>query len=256
LSGSAEDVAHFLVAQLNGGRFGDASLLSAAGIATMHRNAMPAEGTDEYHAMDWGVGPVGGETAIHKGGAVADFKAQMLFFPRRELGLVVLMNANRQLDSSLGDIRLPMLAYNLAELLVGQSPTAFATSPLPTLLYMSLIIAVVLQVAGVARTMLLLRRWRARHELQPRGRAALVMRLGLPLLANLVWGLFALVGLPVLFGAPFSYCLYVAPDLFSVLLVSGMVALVWGITRTRLLWKLSHQRPAITTIGTLIRVSE
>jgi CubicO group peptidase (beta-lactamase class C family) len=256
LSGSAEDVAHFLVAQLNGGRFGDASILSEAGIATMHRIAMPAEGTDEYHAMDWGVGPVGSETAIHKGGAVADFKTQMLFFPKRELGLVVLVNANRQLDASLGDIRLPMLAYNLAELLVGQSPTTFATGPLPKLLYTALIIAVVLQAAGVARTMLLLRRWRARHELQPRGRAALVMRLGLPLIANLVWGLFALVGLPVLFGAPFSYCLYVAPDLFSVLLVSGMVALVWGIARTLLLWKLSHQQPAVTTLGALIRVSE
>jgi hypothetical protein len=256
LSGSAEDVAHFLVAQLNGGRFGDASILSAEGIATMHRTVMPAEGTGEYHAMDWGLGPIGGETAIHKGGAVADFKTQMLFFPERRLGLVVLMNANRQLDSSLGDIRLPMLAYNLAELLIEQPLTMFSTSPLPTLLYTALTIAVVLQAAGVARTVLILLRWRDRHELQSQTGSAIALRLALPLLCNLGWGLFALAGLPALFGAPLSYCLYVAPDLFSILLVSGMVALVWGIARTLLLWKLIHQRPAVTTSGALIAVSE
>ncbi len=36
LSSSAEDMTHYLVAQMNGGRFGSATVLSPAGIATMH----------------------------------------------------------------------------------------------------------------------------------------------------------------------------------------------------------------------------
>jgi len=36
LSSSAEDMTHYLVTQMNGGRFGSATVLSPAGIATMH----------------------------------------------------------------------------------------------------------------------------------------------------------------------------------------------------------------------------
>jgi CubicO group peptidase (beta-lactamase class C family) len=242
IGGSAEDVAHFLIAQLNGGRFGNATILSAAGIATMQRPTMPAGGAGEYHAMDWGVGPIGGETAIYKGGDMADFKTQMLFFPERRLGLVMLMNTNRLLDGYLGDLRIPMLAYNVAELLIEQPPTAFGASPLPTLLYTSIFLVVVVQAAGMARMAPLLRRWRDQPDVRPQGRAVLVTRLGLPLLANLGWGLFALVGLPAFFGAPLSYCLYVAPDLFSVLLVSGTVALAWAVVRTALVWQIVRER--------------
>jgi CubicO group peptidase (beta-lactamase class C family) len=56
LSGSAEDVAHshFLVAQLNGGRFGTTAILSPAGIAEMQRPVIPHADGQEFDAMDWG----------------------------------------------------------------------------------------------------------------------------------------------------------------------------------------------------------
>jgi CubicO group peptidase (beta-lactamase class C family) len=123
LSASAEDVAHFLIAQLNGGRFGDSSILSAAGIAEMLRPVIPHDGGHEFDAMDWTIGPIGGVTAIYKGGDNPDFKTQMILIPERRLGLVVLMNANKGLDSALGDLRLPMIPYNVAELLLRQPPT-------------------------------------------------------------------------------------------------------------------------------------
>ena len=37
---SAEDMAHYLIANLNGGRYGDAQILSDAGIAELHRPAV------------------------------------------------------------------------------------------------------------------------------------------------------------------------------------------------------------------------
>ena len=68
-------------------------------------------------------------------------------------------------------------------------------------------------------------------------------RLGLPLLCNLGWGLFTLMGVPKLFGAPLSYLIYVAPDFGYTLLVSGVVALAWGVVRTLLVCGLLRDRP-------------
>jgi CubicO group peptidase (beta-lactamase class C family) len=47
LIASAEDLAHFLIAQLNDGRFGSSSLLSPQGIAAMHAPGVPT-GTDDW----------------------------------------------------------------------------------------------------------------------------------------------------------------------------------------------------------------
>ena len=40
LISSAEDMAHYLIAHLNGGRYGDVQILSAAGIEELHRGAV------------------------------------------------------------------------------------------------------------------------------------------------------------------------------------------------------------------------
>jgi hypothetical protein len=238
-----EDATHFLIAQLNGGRFGEAAILSPKGIAAMQRPMTPKAGGDEFDAMDWSVGPVGGATAIYKGGDNPDFKTQMIFFPERQLGLVLLMNTNRLFDGKLGDIRIPMLAYNAAELLLGQAPTTFPAGRTSTLLYTALLLAVAVQAAGMARTMILLRRWHNQPKLHPQGRTAIVLHIGLPVLLNLGWCLFALVAVPKLFGAPLANLLYLVPDFSATLLASGVVALVWGIART-LLVVLLRERPA------------
>jgi hypothetical protein len=60
----------------------------------------------------------------------------------------------------------------------------------------------------------------------------------LPLLCNLGWSLVALMGVPKNFGMPRSQIFYIAPDFGYTLLVSGVVALVWGIVRTALMWRI------------------
>jgi CubicO group peptidase (beta-lactamase class C family) len=237
VTASAEDVAHFLIAQLNDGQFGDTKILSAAGIAEMQRPIAPLN-PDEYYAMDWSVGQIGGERIIFKGGSLADFKSQMVLIPDRRMGLVVLMNANKQFHVGLGDMRLPLLPYNVVELLLGQPATDFPASPIPALLYTALFLIVAVQVAGILRTAGRLESWCNRPEQSPVGRQGLVTHLVLPLLTNLGWGLLALLW-PRLFDAPLSYLIYAAPDLGLICLISGVVALAWGIVRTiSLLWLL------------------
>jgi CubicO group peptidase (beta-lactamase class C family) len=251
LSGSVEDATHFLIAQLNDGRFGNAAILSPAGIAAMQRPITPKAGGDEFDAMDWSVGSVGGATAIYKGGDNPDFKTQMIFFPERRLGLVLLMNMNRLFDSKLGDVRIPMLAYNAAELLVGQAPTTFSFSRTSTLLYTVLLLAVAVQAAGMARTMILLRSWRNQPTQHPYGRTAIALHIALPLLLNLGWGLFALVVVPAFFGASLAFLLYLVPDFSATLLASGAVAVIWAVVRTLLILALLRDRPAVGVVAVL-----
>jgi hypothetical protein len=253
VTASAEDVAHFLIAQLNGGRFGDTTILSAAGIAEMQCPIAPL-GPDEFYAMDWAVGQIGGETALYKGGAFADFKAQMILLPERHIGVVVLMNANKQFHSGLGDMRLPLIPYNIVELFLAQPVTDFPASNIPALLYLALFLVVVVQVDGMIRTVSRLHRWHRRPEQRPAGPNELVPHLVLPLLGNLGWGLLALLW-PRLFDAPLSYLIYSAPDLGYIFLISGLVALAWAIIRTVLLLLLlrTAESRASTVTGTPVR---
>jgi CubicO group peptidase (beta-lactamase class C family) len=256
LAGSAEDVAHFLIAQLNGGRFGTTSILSPQGIAEMRRPVARTPAGDEFYAMDWGVMPIGGVPAVMKGGDNADFKTLMFLIPERRLGLVVLMNANYTFGSLLGDLRRPLVPLGVAELLLGQPPTVFPASSTPMLILGVLLFVVAVQASGMARTATLLRRWHSRPEQRPQGWTAVAVRIGLPLLCNVGWGLVVLVGLPTFVGWPLSFLRYIAPDFGTTLLVSAVVALGWGITRTAvLLWmrRAAEYRTAVA-IGTPIKV--
>lgn len=228
MSACVEDVGHFLIAELNGGRFGKVALLSPSRIAEMQRPVIAQGDGRPSYAMGWNVGLIGDALAISKGGASADFMSLMILLPERQLGLVVLMNSSKGFDPSQ---RLLGLPHNVAEMLLGQQPTVFPSDPRLPLLYAILFLAVIVQAAGMARTVML-RRWRDQPDIRPRGAAALVTRLGLPLLCNLGWSLFALMGLSRLLGTPLSLIIYFAPDFGYILVLSGVVALVWSLLRT------------------------
>jgi len=173
----------------------------------------------------------------------------MILIPERRLALVVLMNSNKRFDSFLGDMRLPLIPVGVAELLVGQPPTVFPASRTPTLLYAVLFLAVVVQAAGMARTASLLRRWQGRPEQRPQGWIAAAVRIGLPLVCNVGWGLFALVGVPTFFGTPLSFIVSMAPDFGYTLAASGVIAIGWGILRTMLALRVLRKRRAPRAIA-------
>lgn len=233
-SASAEDVAHFLIAQLNGGRFGNTALLSPSRIAEMQQPVIPQGDGHKFYAMDWTVARIGNASTMVKAGAGADFFSLMSLLPKRQLGLVVLMNANKGLGSPLGDEQLLGLPYNVVEMLLGQQPTVLPVDPKPTVLYAILFLAVIVQAVGMAHTALRLFPWKRRPEQQPQVRRALA--LWLPMALNLGWGMSALLGVPALFGVSLSLLGYLAPDFGLLLLESGATALLWGVVRTALVW--------------------
>jgi CubicO group peptidase (beta-lactamase class C family) len=237
MSASVEDMTHFLIANLNGGRFGDASVLSPTSIAEMQRGVAPKEAQlstgEVLYAMDWAVEQIGGVNVVDKGGDLADFKTNMVLIPERGLGVVVLINANggAGFAGAFGDISIALLPLHIVELILGQSPTVFPVNRIPTIMYGLLLAVVAIQLGGMTLTVARMRRWQSGHGL-PQSRRARVMQIWLPLIVNLAWGLLALVGIPRLLGVPLSIMQYLVPAFGYTLLVSGMVALGWAVVRT------------------------
>jgi len=53
LISSAQDMTHYLIAQLNAGRYADTSVLSPEGVAAMHRPAVKEGDRDIFYGMGW-----------------------------------------------------------------------------------------------------------------------------------------------------------------------------------------------------------
>jgi MFS superfamily sulfate permease-like transporter len=173
---------------------------------------------------------LGGVPVIQHDGTNSNFYADMVLEPEGRWGVVILANFN---SFNLNGGRLQALSGGVISQLHGQAPPDVPMPHHPILASAMLLVAVVsvLQLLGIARSVVLLRRWRTQPNRRPRGRWAVMIRVGVPLVSNLAWGLFMLIGFPqVLY--PLSLTLLLVPDLGYLVVVSGAVALSWGIVRT------------------------
>jgi CubicO group peptidase (beta-lactamase class C family) len=122
LIGSTEDMAHFVLAQLQDGRYHTTQLLSPAGMAALH-TPDPATGPDVQYAMGWAVwrfddAALPGEdapTALSHGGEWLGFSNLMLFIPEYDLGVVLLMNGPGPTNGS----AFSNVAFDVAPLALG-----------------------------------------------------------------------------------------------------------------------------------------
>ena len=90
----AEDMGNFLIAQMNGGRFRDRSLLSPEGIARMHEVPSP-----EAYGLGWEAVRLHGRTVIDHDGGTGNFQASVFFDPERRIGVFIVANAASGLDA-------------------------------------------------------------------------------------------------------------------------------------------------------------
>jgi len=229
LISSAEDMTHYLIAQLNNGRYGRAAVLSPSGIAELHRPAVATPAADTSYGMGWFVGPVNGIPAVFHQGETFTYHANVVLVPRSKQGVIVLMNAENSLDLFTRG-RMATVAEGVVSLLQGQEPP-FPPSRLPIFVAYALLLAVIaVQLGGMIRSVAALRRGRA-----PRGRLGPWWHLGASLLLNLGWAALILIFVPQkILGLPLPVLAEGLPDLAYLLLVSGVVAIAWGIVR--LVW--------------------
>jgi CubicO group peptidase (beta-lactamase class C family) len=245
---SAEDVCRYLIAHLDGGRYQGRQILSAAGIDTLHRPAVPAGEPDASYAMGWERARANGIATVGHSGAVFSFNSWMLLAPAERWGVVVLTNGAPMLSLATGDGRIAALAPGIISLLHGEQPPQQSAGRGVWLVYAALLLVVGVQIGGMVRTIRALRQRHSRPGQRPTGRWADARQIGLPLAANLVWGLAILVGLPAVSGLSLRFLSYMFPDVIAILFASALVALAWGALRTALLLRARRARLVLRSI--------
>ncbi len=254
LVSSAEDLTHYLIAQLNGGRFGSATVLSSAGIATMHTPAVAiteGEGTGSSYGMGWINGPLAGVPAIWHDGEDYNFHALLLIEPQTHWGVILLVNANSLIPLGGANTALTSLDAGVTRLLVGQAPQASLSL---TTLYLIIDGVLVVFSALAVFPLLRLRRWSSRFEQRRKPRPQFI-RLGLRLLWDVALPVVLLLG--VFFfvtnssGASWYDVLLAWPDLGSWLIAICALLLLIGIIRAVLAIHVLRRTAAETSPVTL-----
>jgi len=232
LISTSEDMAHYLVAQLNGGRYAGRSVLSPAGIAEQHRPAARVEDTDDYYGMGWQTGAIGGVPVVQHDGLLPTGYADMVLVPDHDLGMVVLANG-------VGRVAVPRLggvAAGVANVVVGRPALPAAEDRLFQAVTVLAFVIIGVQVFGMIWTTTRLRRWRKRPESRPSRALPLAWHIGVPLVVNLGWAALVLLELPMLFGLTLAESVFNLGDFAYLIAGSAAVALVWGPLRTLLGW--------------------
>jgi len=227
----AEDMARYLIALLNGGRYGDTQILSAAGVDELHRGVadffVMGRSIAQY-GMGWLVSEIGQTKLVSHGGTLPDFGSHMALLPEQKKGVVLLYNANQHWMMPV----LEEFGGGVDALLAGEQPTP-APIPfagmIPWALRAQLLIPV-FQIVDVVSTVRLLRRWRLDPGRRPSGGRAGGLHILLPLIPSL---LVALTLKPML-SKRRGYLMLYMPDCSWIAMVCGSFALVWSFLRTGL----------------------
>jgi CubicO group peptidase (beta-lactamase class C family) len=231
LISGAEDMARYLIAHLNGGRCGDLQILSSAGIDELHRGVAEVSymgiALGQY-GMGWYADKIGQTKLVWHSGILPDFFAYMALLPEQKKGVVLLFNADHHWMSPI----LTGVGTDVTALLAGeqQQPAPISFVGMIPWALRGLLLIPVLQIADVAATLWLLRRWRLEPERRPSSGRAWGLHLLLPLIPNL---LVALTLKPLLSKRRGYLKLYM-PDYSWIAMVCGSFALAWGVLRTGL----------------------
>lgn len=101
INSSVNEMARWVVVHLNGGKYGDKKLAEAATINELHLPQMatgtPGERPDissQDYAMGWFVDTYRGHQRVQHGGNIDGFSANVVLFPKNDIGIVVLTNLN------------------------------------------------------------------------------------------------------------------------------------------------------------------
>jgi CubicO group peptidase (beta-lactamase class C family) len=243
IASDAEDMSRYLIAQLNGGRYEGTQVLSADGIAELHQGTADMGGGISY-AMGWVDSEMDGVPVVWHNGDTADFHATMFLVPESRWGVVLLMNGSNDLRVGSMDTT----ANGVVARLVGVEPPPppGLSQELYLIIFLVFLAAGVLQALGIARSVVLLRPWRAYPELRPRGVLGMAMRVVMPLVLNLLWAVVALVVVPHLVESPLWTLVYQPSDVGLVVVLGGGLALTWGVVLKPVLALL-----ALRAMGTL-----
>ena len=210
----AEDMGHYLIAHLNGGRYRDKQILSEAGIRELHRPAVEIHEMGQslgHYGMGWISGNIREDRIVWHSGIVPDFGGFMALVPGQQKAFVWLYNANHAMLK----LALDQAGMGAAHRLAGH-PAPPAHPEVSLWLMRSLLAVPVLQGLEILAT---LRRSRLRRPPTVAAR----LREGLGRLPHLAAGL----GLLFSLGKMRGFVRLFMPDAAWMALISGAIATAW-----------------------------
>lgn len=223
----SEDMGHYMIALLNGGRYGEEQILSQAGIAEMQQGVaddiVMGISVGRY-GMGWFVDESGSSKLVWHSGTTPDFGAFIALFPEQKKGLVMFFNANHHWFT-------PVLAgfgSEAAALLAGEQlePIEFVAI-IPWMLRALLLIPLI-QIIDVVVTLRFLRKWSLEPGRRPSGWRFWIGTVLLPLVPSL---LIACTLIPML-GETRGYMMLYMPDYSWIAILCGSFAVIWIFMRT------------------------
>ena len=222
LIASAEDMGHYLIAQLNSGSYAAEQVLSSGGMDLMHQAAASTSESGISLGGDYGMGWFVTESEegqrIWHYGEVPDYYAYMALLPGQNKGIVLLVNTNHQMYT----FALLSAAEGAVDLLSGIEPAANQWGLLPwilRLLWLLPLLQVFIVVKFIRRN-----RKQARSSFSDKGWGKRITRIILPGLLNF----FMLAGAAALiFSGMLNFMMLFMGDICVVLLAGAVIALVW-----------------------------
>ncbi|MFQ6037679.1 MAG: serine hydrolase [Candidatus Aminicenantales bacterium] len=122
INSSAEEMSHWLIVHLNGGKYRGKSIARAQTIEDMHLAYMPTGGrpaiteiTPADYGLGWFIDTYRGHRRVHHGGNIDGFSARVCLFPQDGLGFVALANKN-------GSVLPELLIRHAADRILGLEP--------------------------------------------------------------------------------------------------------------------------------------
>lgn len=212
LIASVEDMAHYAVAQLNDGRFGDTAILSPDGMAELHAPAVPLWG-ELHYAMGWEVGTLDGISVVSHTGDDGSSHSKVILIPERRLGIVLLANASGFEQNP----QLNQIAEGVLNLLDGK-PAQPVSPPIHyRFLYWGILLMPLMMALGMVYS------WQYRRN----------KGLGPIFLVAFLYGGIALLwlfGVPLVIGQPiWSGMRFLIPELAYGLIAGAAIGMGWSV---------------------------
>ncbi len=225
LISSVEDMAHYLIAHLNQGRYKNIHILSPEGIAELHQPVIVPKVTAEKgaYSMGWVVEETGQGTRLSHAGQVPDFFAYMTLLPDQKRGMILLANGNHFLTY----MSLLQIGSNVSSLLANEH-SGLASLSITLWIIRAFLILPILQIIDVLVTLRLLSRWRRNVSRRPEPARAWAFHI--PVTLHLI---IVLVMLGMFISGRITALLVFMPDLSWLFLTCSGFALVWIFLRTR-----------------------
>ena len=235
---SAEDLAHYLIAQLNEGQYGDVSVVSPQGMEAMHQPIVSHELPGMYYGMGWVISSINDIPSVWHDGENANYSAVLIMSLQERLGIVVVSNVNGGAVAKATS----QIATGIHAILMGGQTKAYERPAAFFVFYGSTGIPALISVSWVGWTAFRFARRQKRPAAQ-RGIGWWLWVIAAPIFVDLNLLVMSLVIIPSQWGMPLSSMAAWYPDCFTLLVGGAALVAGWGVTRTALTLLSARNQP-------------